>query len=81
MQEILEDEHDIYSVHGAAIDVGCGVISIIAPLGTGKTTHSWGLLLMKNASLVSDDWYFVRLSNREPLMFGSEKNCYINADI
>jgi hypothetical protein len=31
--------------------------------------------------LVSDDWYFVRLSSREPLAFGSEKNCYINADI
>jgi len=79
--DTLEDEHGIYSVHGAAIDVGCGGISIIAPSGTGKTTHSWGLLRMKNARLVSDDWYFVRLSNREPLAFGSEKNCYINADI
>ncbi|MBS7634565.1 hypothetical protein KEJ34_03590 [Candidatus Bathyarchaeota archaeon] len=29
----------------------------------------------------SDDWYFVRLSTREPLAFGSEKNCYIEADI
>jgi hypothetical protein len=79
--DVLEDEHGIYSVHGAAIDVGCGGVSIIAPSGTGKTTHSWGLLRLPNARLVSDDWYFVRLSNREPLAFGSEKNCYINADI
>ena len=79
--DVLEDEHRIYSVHGAAIDVaGCGV-SIIAPPGTGKTTHSWGLLRLKNARLVSDDWYFVRLSTREPLAFGSEKNFYIEADI
>jgi hypothetical protein len=79
--DVLEDEHRIYSVHGAAIDIGCGGVSIIAPSGTGKTTHSWGLLRLPNSRLVSDDWYFVRLSNREPLAFGSEKNCYINADI
>lgn len=36
---------------------------------------------MENARLVSDDWYLVRLSSREPLAFGSEKNCYIEADI
>jgi hypothetical protein len=79
--DILEDEHRIYSVHGAAIDVGHMGVSIIGPSGTGKTTHSWGLLRTSVARLVSDDWYFVRLSNREPLAFGSEKNCYIEADI
>lgn len=79
--DILEDEHRIYSVHGAAIDIGCLGVSIIAPSGTGKTTHSWGLLLLKNARLVSDDWYFVRLSSHMPLAFGSEKNCYIEADL
>jgi hypothetical protein len=79
--DVLEDEHNIYSVHGAAIDIGGRGVSLIAPPGTGKTTHSWGLLQLKNARLVTDDWYFVRLSTREPLAFGSEKNCYIEADI
>jgi len=80
-RDVLEDEHRIHSVHGAAIDVrGIGV-SLIAPPGTGKTTHSWGLLRLKDARMVSDDWYFVRLSSREPLAFGSEKNSYIEADI
>jgi hypothetical protein len=79
--DVLEDEHRIYHVHGAAIDIGCVGVSIIAPSKTGKTTHSWGLLRIPNARLVSDDWYFVRLSSREPLAFGSEKNCYIDADI
>jgi hypothetical protein len=79
--DILEDEHRIYSVHGAALDVGCGGVSIIAPSGTGKTTHSWGLMRVGNARLIADDWYFVRLSSHEPLAFGSEKNCYIEADI
>jgi hypothetical protein len=79
--DVLEDEHRIYSVHGAAIDVRGNGVSLIAPPGTGKTTHSWGLLSLKDARLVSDDWYFVRLSSREPLAFGSEKNSYIEADI
>ncbi|MEM3459471.1 MAG: hypothetical protein QXW63_00065 [Candidatus Bathyarchaeia archaeon] len=79
--DVLEDEHRIYSVHGAAIDIGGHGVSLIAPSGTGKTTHSWGLLRLEDARLVSDDWYFVRLSSREPLAFGSEKNCYIEADI
>jgi len=79
--DVLEDEHSIYSVHGAAIDIGGRGISLIAPSGTGKTTHSWGLLRIKSARLVSDDWYFVRLSSKQPLAFGSEKNCYIDADI
>ncbi len=79
--DVLEDEHRIYSVHGAAIDVGGKGVSLIAPSGTGKTTHSWGLLGLEKARLVADDWYFVRLSSREPMAFGSEKNSYIEADI
>jgi hypothetical protein len=79
--DVLEDEHHIYSVHGAMIEVERLGVSIIAPSGTGKTTHSWGLLRNPTARLVSDDWYFVRLSSREPLAFGSEKNTYIQADI
>jgi hypothetical protein len=79
--DVLEDEHRIYSVHGAMIDINCMGVSIIAPSGTGKTTHSWGLLRIPTARLISDDWYFVRLSIREPLAFGSEKNTYIQADI
>ncbi len=79
--DVLEDEHKIYSVHGAAIDVSGQGVSLIAPPGTGKTTHSWGLLSLKEARLVADDWYFVRLSSREPLAFGSEKNSYIEADL
>jgi len=79
--DILEDAHRIYSVHGAIIDISCLGVSIIAPSGTGKTTHSWGLLRIPTARLISDDWFFVRLSSREPLAFGSEKNTYIQADI
>jgi hypothetical protein len=79
--DLLEDNHHIYSVHGAAIDIGGRGVSLIAPSKTGKTTHSWGLLRSDEARLITDDWYFVRLSSRRPLAFGSEKNCYIDQDI
>jgi len=79
--DILEDQHGIYSVHGAAIDVAGKGVSLIAPSKTGKTTHSWGLLRSPEARLVTDDWYFVRLSDKRHLAFGSEKNCYVEGDI
>lgn len=79
--DLLEDQHRIYHVHGAAIDIKGRGVSIIAPSKTGKTTHSWGLLRLPEARLVTDDWYFVRLSTKRPLAFGSEKNCYAEADI
>jgi len=79
--DILEDEHGIFPVHGAAIDLDGMGVSIIAPPGTGKTTHSWGLLRLKRARLVTDDWYFVRLYEQGAFAFGSEKNCYVEADI
>src|SRR5574344_1965983 len=79
--DILEDSHKIYSVHGAALDIDGVGVTLIAPSKTGKTTQSWGLLRAKNAHLITDDWYFVRLGSGRPQATGSEKNCYIDADI
>ncbi len=78
---ILEQAHSIYSVHGAAIDIDGAGVTLIAPSKTGKTTQSWGLLRMENAHLISDDWYFVQFGCGRPRITGSEKNCYIDADI
>ncbi|MDR1404776.1 MAG: hypothetical protein LBJ20_04325 [Candidatus Methanoplasma sp.] len=78
---ILEESHGICSVHGAALDIDGKGVTLIAPSKAGKTTHSWGLLRMDDACLISDDWYFVRLGNRRPMAHASEKNCYIDADI
>ncbi|MCG7844952.1 MAG: hypothetical protein MIO90_05930 [Methanomassiliicoccales archaeon] len=68
-------------MHGAALDIDGKGITLVAPSKTGKTTHSWGLLRSRSTRLVTDDWYFVRLSDRRPMAFASEKNCYIDADI
>lgn len=79
--DILEDSHGIFAVHGAALDLDGKGVCIIAPSKTGKTTQSWGLLRTGNAHLITDDWFFVRLTDGRPRVHGSEKNCYIDADI
>ena len=63
------------------MDIDGKGVTLIAPSKTGKTTQSWGLLRADNAHLITDDWYFVRINNGRPLVSGSEKNCYIDADI
>ena len=79
--DILEDSHDLFAVHGAALDLDGRGVCIIAPSKTGKTTQSWGLLRTQNAHLITDDWFFVRLTGRRPRIYGSERNSYIDADI
>jgi len=81
VSDILEDSHRIYSIHGAALDIDGTGVTLISPPKTGKTTQSWGLLRDKNTRLISDDWYFVKLTAGRPIVYGSEKNCYISADI
>lgn len=58
--DIAEDQHDIHSIHGSCIEVNGDGIVLIAPTGTGKSTHSYALLGMKGARLHSDDWLYVR---------------------
>ena len=79
--DILEDAHKVYSVHGAALDIDGKGVTLIAPSKTGKTTQSWGLIRTNNAHLITDDWFFVRLTEGRPRIHSSEKNCYIDADI
>lgn len=78
---ILEDSHSTYSVHGAALEIDGVGVTIIAPSKTGKTTQSWGLLRGSQAHLITDDWYFVQFGKSRPWAEGSERNCYIDADI
>ncbi len=79
--DILEDNHGINSVHGACVDIDGKGVCLIAPSGTGKTTHTYGLLRIKGVRVVSDDWFFVRLMGEQAVAFASEKNFYIQADI
>ena len=79
--DILEDNHAIYSVHGACLDMRGQGVCILGGSGAGKTTHTYGLLRSSRVRVVSDDWFFARIFGEEILAYGSEKNFYIRADL
>jgi len=79
--DILEDDHDIYSVHGACLDVGGKGLCLLGGSGAGKTTHTYGLLRDRRVRVVCDDWFFARIFGDDILGYGSEKNFYIRADL
>jgi len=79
--DVLEDGHGINSVHGACVDLDGRGVCLIAPSGTGKTTHTYGLLRLNGVRVISDDWFFVRFMADQAVAFSSEKNYYIQADI
>lgn len=81
--EFLEDfssEHRRHSVHGSYVDFGGRGIGIIGPSGSGKTTLTYGLLLDRKASFLTDDWFFVRVGNGVSV-YSAEKNSYIRGNI
>lgn len=82
--DIAEDQHDIHSIHGSCIEVNGDGIVLIAPTGTGKSTHSYALLQMKGARLHSDDWLYVRFIGGEKGRVSadiSERKFYIRTNI
>jgi len=79
--DILEDDHNIYSVHGACLDVKGQGVCIMGGSGAGKTTHTYGLLRSPQVRVVSDDWFYGRIYGDDILAYGSEKNFYIRADL
>jgi len=86
--DIMEMQHDIHSIHGAVVDVGGTGVVIIAPTGTGKSTHSYGLVFgLASARMHSDDWTYVdyvggesKYSKRASATI-SERKFYIRTDI
>ncbi len=79
--DILEDNHSIYSVHGACLDAQGKGLCILGGSGAGKTTHTYGLLRNPRVRVVSDDWFFARVYGDDILAYSSEKNFYIRADL
>jgi hypothetical protein len=63
---ILEKGFNTLSIHGAtAMYKGKGVV-IIAPTGTGKTTHSFRIFLNNDGRICGDDWAYVSFPDPVP---------------
>lgn len=79
--DILETQHDIHSVHGScAVMNGKGVV-IIAPTGTGKSTHTWGLMQLPDGKIHSDDWIFLQYKKGLAMADISERKFYLRTDM
>ncbi|ABS55673.1 HPr kinase [Methanoregula boonei 6A8] len=79
--DILEDEHGIFSIHGACVDVYGRGLALVGVSGAGKTTQTYGLLRDPHTRIISDDWFFGRVFGPEILAYGSERNFYIRQDL
>ena len=63
---ILEKNFNTLSIHGAtALYRGKGVV-IIAPTGTGKTTHSFRIFMNDEGRICGDDWAYVAFPDSIP---------------
>jgi len=63
---ILERRHNTLSIHGAtALYKDKGVV-IIAPTGTGKTTHAFKIFQNRVGKICGDDWAYVKFPDPIP---------------
>jgi serine kinase of HPr protein (carbohydrate metabolism regulator) len=79
--DILEDEHGIFSLHGACIDIDGRGLCLAGTSGAGKTTQTYGLLTDPHSRIIADDWFFARVFSPDILAYSSEKNFYIRQDL
>jgi hypothetical protein len=79
--DILEDEHGIWSLHGACLDIEGKGLGLVGAPGSGKTTQTYGLLTNPRTRVIADDWFFFRVFGDDILAYGSEKNFYIQDDL
>jgi hypothetical protein len=79
--DILETQHGVHSIHGScAVVYGKGVV-IIAPTGTGKSTHTWGLMQLPDGKIHSDDWIFLTYKKGLAMADISERKFYLRTDM
>lgn len=63
---VLERKFNTLSIHGAtALYKGKGVV-VIAPTGTGKTTHSFKIFMNDEGKICGDDWAYVTFPDPIP---------------
>ncbi len=79
--DLLETQHDVHSIHGSCAVVGGKGVVIIAPTGTGKSTHTWGLMQLPDGLVHSDDWIFVRYGSCGARAYISERKYYLRTDM
>lgn len=78
----LLEERGVLCVHASCLcDENLNALLIVAPTGTGKSVHLFGLhKRFEELSLVCDDWGFISFEER-CMVSGAEKWFYMRADL
>jgi len=63
---ILEQQHNTLSIHGATAMYKKKGVVIIAPTGTGKTTHAFKIFQNTEGKICGDDWAYVKFPDPIP---------------
>ncbi|MFQ5441837.1 MAG: hypothetical protein ACE5EB_03825 [Thermodesulfobacteriota bacterium] len=79
--DILETQHNVHSIHGSCALLGGKGVVIIAPTGTGKSTHTWGLMQLPEGKIHSDDWIFMQYKEKLATADISERKFYLRTDM
>ena len=75
--DISERSFDLHSIRGFCLDFAGKGLLLIAPPGTGKSTHFASLLRQPEAKLVSNDLVFVRYGGGGALADTPERKFYM----
>ena len=79
--DILEDQFEILSVHGASGSIDGKGFLLIAPTNTGKTTHSYGpAMLYPGGEFHQDDWIYVEFEDGKAIGRASERQFYMRTN-
>jgi len=71
----------IHSIHGACVDHNGEGVLIVAPTGTGKSTHSYGMLeFLPGSKFHSDDWVYIQYRDGLAVADISERRFYMRTD-
>jgi hypothetical protein len=83
---VFSRRFNTHSIHGALASLdGKGVV-IIAPTGTGKTTHAFKLFQLPGGKIVGDDWVYIAFpksadaSKRALIAVQPEKALYMRSE-
>ncbi|UCH70183.1 MAG: hypothetical protein JSV29_08150 [Candidatus Bathyarchaeota archaeon] len=79
--DILEDQFDILSVHGASAAIRGNGYLLIGPTNAGKTTHSYGPIIDDpKGEFHQDDWIYVSFTNGKAIGHASERRFYMRTN-
>lgn len=75
--DVAERIHDLHAVRGVCLEVGGKGVLILAPAGTGKTTHLVEMMKRADCALVSQDLVFVRYQGGRAVADSPERKLYM----